>query len=407
MNFITATKVDAKVSKWLLDNDILDCEGVASLAANESLVVANIIEPLHSNGITEAKKPGNQVAITKLWRKCRAHLEEAEVKAKALLTSAAAKAEMPHSEDQEIPIVEAMTISAAWEAKHGFTLTDSQILTPVQQGKLWREFSMFPKAVSFMDARQMRTRAMINMPKGNLVAINPGGLLERVEIIADSVEKGFDLWTRLRAYLYTLSYISISEPKWFPFQAAMQVSEQLLVFITDTYKGHSPDMDSLVGSWGATSLYISETTRIQKATPNIVFTDVGRWQHKWAWVPPPALAAKADEPTAGRPTPPQHQADSPQLQNKLDSLSGQVKRLQALADQQAAKLQARANSGGGGRGSGGGNNYWSDVRDTTDWSRVGKWGKGQTKKGGKGGGKQAIGKTQSGQKRKRRNGSNY
>ena len=85
------------------------------------------------------------MAITKLWRKRRAHLEEAEVKAKALMTSAAAKAEKPQSEDHEIPIVEAMTISAAWEAKHGFTLTDSQIPTPVQQGKLWRDLICFPK----------------------------------------------------------------------------------------------------------------------------------------------------------------------------------------------------------------------------------------------------------------------
>ena len=270
---------------------------------------------------------------------------------------------------------------------------------------------MAPKAVTFMDARQMRTRAMINMPKGNQVAINPGGLLERVEIIADSIEKAFELWTRIRAYLYTLSFVSILEPNWFPFQAALTVSEQLLVFITDTYKGHSPDMDSLIGSWGATSLYISETTRIQKATPNTVFTDVGKWQHKWTWVPPPAaaVAAKADNLTAGRPAPPQHQADNTQLQHRLDSMSGQVKRLQALADQQPR----HSNTGGGGQNSGGAQGRWSDVRDvrdTTDWSRIGKWGKGHDSAPagrGKGGGKGKVGKTQSGQKRKRRGGSNY
>ena len=326
-------------------------------------------------------------------------MEESELKAKALAKAVIHKAELPHGEDQEIPVLEAKTITEAWDARHGFTLTDSQILTPFQQGKLWREFGMTPKSVSFMDARQMRTRAMINMPKGNLVGINPGGLLERVEIIADSIERAFELWIRIRAYLYTLSFVSILDPEWFPFQAAMAVSEQLLVFLTDTYKGHSPDMDFLIGAWGATSLYFSETTRVQKATPKVVFADVGKWQHKWTWVPSPLAVAKIDEPTAGRPVPPQHQADNKQLQDRLDSMSGQVKRLQALADQ-----AINAPRGGGGRGPNGALDHWTDVRD----SRIGHWGKGKEGKGqkggGKGGGKQKIGKTQHTANKKQRRG---
>jgi hypothetical protein len=239
---------------------------------------------------------------------------------------------------------------------------------------------------------------MINMPRGNLVGINPGGLLERVEIIADSIERAFELWIRIRAYLYTLSMVSILTPDWFPFQAAQTVSEQLLVFMTDTYKGHSPDMDFLIGAWGATSLYFSETTRVQKLTPKVVFTDIGKWQHKWSWIPSPVITAEIGDLPSGRPTPPQHMADNKQLQDRLDSMSGQVKRLQAIADQ-----TARSGPRGGVRASGA-REVWTDVRDQQQDPRIGKWGKGKGQQtGGKGGGKQKIGHMQAaaGFKRKR------
>ena len=120
-------------------------------------------------------------------------------------------------------------ISKAWDDRHHFTLTDSQLLTPFQQGKLWREYNMDPKTIAFMDVCQIRTRAMVNLPMGTVVSILPGQPLESTQIIADPIEKAFDLWVRLRAYLYTLAYVSILDSDWFPYQAAVAVSEQLLV----------------------------------------------------------------------------------------------------------------------------------------------------------------------------------
>ena len=97
---------------------------------------------------------------------------------------------------------------------------------------------------------------MINMPTGTLVYIVPGQAVEGVGVIADTIERAFELWMRIRAYLNTLSYVSILTPDWFPYQAAQHVSAQLLIFMTCTYKGHSPDVDFLVGAWGATSILL-------------------------------------------------------------------------------------------------------------------------------------------------------
>ena len=233
---------------------------------------------------------------------------------------------------------------------------------------------MNPKTIAFMDVRQMRTRAMVNLPMGTVVSILPGQPLESTQIIADPIEKAFDLWVRLRAYLYTLAYVSILDPDWFPYQAAVAVSEQLLVYITDTHLGHSPDMDFLVSAWGSTSLYFSEAVRVQKKDPEKIFTDIGKWQHKWSWVPAPPLAALQGAPPDSRAAPQQREPDNHNLQSKLDTVTGQVKRLQAAAD------RAERNSGRGSARSSG----YERPRNEGQYDPPAKNGKGKgCKKGGK------------------------
>ena len=98
-NFANAFRVDEKVTGWLVAQGIHDSEDVASLAAEEKLVEPKIIDVLVAEGIESAKTPGQRVAITKLWRKCRGHMEENELKAKAQAKAVIQKAELPHGED--------------------------------------------------------------------------------------------------------------------------------------------------------------------------------------------------------------------------------------------------------------------------------------------------------------------
>ena len=269
--FATACNLEPKFELWLIKESILGLEGVATLAAKEELLERVVLQ-LVATGIKELESIGKQIAFTKFWRKCRTAFDEA--------SKSKSKPEVAHSVDQEIPEQDTATIIAAWEVRHNFMLTDTHLLTAFQQGKLWREHLMSPPQITFMDARQMRTRAMINMPTGTLVSIVPGQSVEGVEVTADTIERAFELWLKIRAYLMTLSYVSILKPDWSPYQAALYVSEQLLVFMTDTYRGHSPNVDFLIGAWGATSLFFSETTRVQKKIPAEIFCDVGKWQHK-------------------------------------------------------------------------------------------------------------------------------
>ena len=96
------------------------------------VINADFIQVMITKGVDAMKGSEKQIAVTNFWRRCRTAFDE-KTKPKP------DKPETPHSTDQEIPAVDAATIIAAWEKRHNFMLTDSQLLTPFQQGRLWRE----------------------------------------------------------------------------------------------------------------------------------------------------------------------------------------------------------------------------------------------------------------------------
>ena len=101
----------------------------------------------------------------------------------------------------------------------------------------------------------------------------------------------------------------------------------------DAHRGHCPEVEHLIGAWAATSLYWSDQCRVLEATPATIFADVGKWHHKWTWVPSPEAMERY---TPGRPSAHSTENDSVarELQNRLDAATGQVKRLQAAQDKQ-------------------------------------------------------------------------
>ena len=164
--------------------------------------------------------------------------------------------------------------------------------------------------------------------------MTPGRPAMGIEVIADRVDKAFELYVRIRALLMSLAYVSIEDPTWFPLQIAMLVSEQIMGFITNTFNGRTPPLEFLIKAWAATIHYFSEQMRIQSCTPAQIIGAVGSWEHKWKWSAPTAQGGAGGSASTREP-------DNKALQNKLDSVNGQVKRLQAAADRQQSLAPSR------------------------------------------------------------------
>ena len=187
----------------------------------------NFIEAAKAEGVQCLETMGPKTAVRKFWSRCRVLWTEEEA-AKSALPSATATALAIAANppvpviDEGIPTKDFDKIVAAWDAKHGFVLPDAQLLIPSQQKTLWRDFNQASPQVSYWDARQLRQKSAINRKTDTLIAVTQGRHLEGVATISDAIDRTFELWSRCRAYLMTLSYISILSPDWFPYQSALE-----------------------------------------------------------------------------------------------------------------------------------------------------------------------------------------
>ena len=196
------------------------------MAAEEKLVDDNIVKLIVANGVATSKLPKGKIAIGKFWTYCRTAYE-------------AEKAKTPSADtvgDAPIPEADSLNIAAVWFDLHNYVLPDAHLLIANQQGELWRDFNLNPPQLRVSLAEKLRTRSCIGRASGRVLAIEEGKAVRAVEVIADEVDRSIELFVRIRGFLLTLSYVSITNPDWFPLQIAMEVSEQLLRFITDTYE---------------------------------------------------------------------------------------------------------------------------------------------------------------------------
>ena len=335
LTFAAETKLDAGVIAWLEKTGLTTLEDIAEIAHDEASCDIQFIAEAFKEGVSALDKTGPKVATRKFWKRCKAAFE-ADLKAKAasLVAPAAGSGTALVNGEAEIPVIDAANILKLWKDRHGFILPDSQLLIPNQQGRLWRDFMSDPKSVSYWDARNLRPRSMVNAPTGTAIMYIPGKELQSQAVIADNIDRAFELWTRCRAYLMSMSFGTITDPDYFPYQQAVNVSDILLKMMMDTHRGHYADVEHLIGAWASTSLYWSDQCRVLEKTPAEIFPDVGKWHHKWTWVPSPGAVERSQP---GRPAAQSMNNDDSltrQLQNRLDAVTGQVKHLQAAADRQ-------------------------------------------------------------------------
>ena len=187
---------------------------MALLAANEEQVDKNFIDTMVGEGVQEMKGAGKKVAAKKFWTYCRA-IYGADRSPKVIDTAATTDDSIPDEHDKDVAVL--------WMTRHNFVLPDAQFLIRAQVKTIGRDFKA--GVVRIWLAEELRTRSCTNPRNGTQLAIEVGKPVSAVEVIADRVDKAFELYVRIRAFLMTLAYVSIEMPKWFPLQVAMEVSE--------------------------------------------------------------------------------------------------------------------------------------------------------------------------------------
>ena len=315
LQFADDTGLPKEFRDWFVKVGVVEYEDVALACTLESEVALALNAQMKADGVADAESLRGKIAMKKFWIACRGAYDEGK------------KVKEDNTAVIEAPIGqrESTLIAAAWVKIHGFILPDSQMLVQTTQGRMWRDATADTPCISVWLAEQLRTRSCVNKKTGIMMALQAGKQMEVLDVIADSIDKSFELFVRARAFFMTLAYVSIMNPAWFPLQIAIQATDEILKFISATYSGRVPPVDFLVTAWAHTVHFFSEQIRIQNKTAAEVVGNFGAWSQKWTWTPPSASSGRAV--SNGNATP-SGEADNEDLRNQIKSMKGQVRRFQ-------------------------------------------------------------------------------
>ena len=236
-------------------------------------------------------------------------------------------------------------IKDAWFLRHNFNLPNTLLLISQLQARLHRELLGTPRQLSIILPSTMRTLSCTDPGSKQVLVKTAAGQLETQTEVDDQIRGLNELYQRLRAFLFTVSYVTISEPTWFPYQSALNMSEHLFRFFYNRFDGQHAPLQYFTVAWASTCSKMSEAIR-DGGTMADFCAQTSAWEHLWIAFRRSGQSRGNGKAGSGSHGIPDLPAD---LADKISRQSDLIARLQSEKDQ-ANNRAERGGGGGGGSG---------------------------------------------------------
>ena len=323
---------------WLESVGVTAPEDVGVLAATEDKVTSQILQAAQETEpkVPLATGPQYRIQVTKLWLACRLLMTERD---------------RDSTSDDSLPGSVATAIKTRWSSVHNFELIGDMLVVPSLLKKMWAPLSSNPRAVLVVHAENIKVHSA-TADKDSIQELRrtAEGEARFKEVLLDEIKGHFDLYRRVRAYLWSTAYLCIEFRSWFSFQDALYVSERVLFHINATHQERRPPVAHFVQAWASTLSKWSDSIRTTNVTLNEATKQSAQWEHFWTMYAsgnhnePQGLLAIQD-------------AD-PDVRSKLDKTKEDLRRMQSEKDKAvnavaALKRKGQATPRGKGGGQGG------------------------------------------------------
>ena len=259
---------------WMASVGLSSPTDYACMTSEEKDIRRDILDEAAKEGankVDNATAPAVRVPAVKLWLACRQFL---------------ASVSKMEAQDEGLPGGIASVVQTAWTAKHGFELIgDLQVIATLLK-KIYGCLAMQPRQVCVLYAEGIRMDCSLQ-DKDTIAQLEKtaSGEARFKEVILDEVRGHFELFKRLRAYLFSVSYLAIDMGPWFTFQDAIFVSERLLQFIHQTSSGERrPSVQHFTAAWASTIVRMADIVKTTQVTLADAFKQSGQWEHYWTFV---------------------------------------------------------------------------------------------------------------------------
>ena len=333
--FVEKFKIDEPVRKLLIEKEIFEPLDFSLIAENESECVKVLGTALGSplDPLTSA------VRVKKLYTFCCA--------SKPALGDTPTTPHAKVGDDEEnLPEGVPEQIERKWMDRHGFHLSGARLLAGGDYNRVYNCIvKKKPREIPKMDPEKFKllSEGISGESKG-LLLLETGGVVARKSYYSEIIAHD-QLWWRIRAFLSTISYLTVLIEQFFPFQVCENFCDSLHdVIMAPSGGGRLPIIQCKV-AWknmiSAMQIKVRQTDcNLAELADNEMF-----WKHHWAW-----HAAPRAPPSEWAPETPSSGAassgDKAMIQSLLDQNRNLKERLEVGRKFRGGKKRNNKRSGG-------------------------------------------------------------
>ena len=324
---------------WSHGEELWHPHDIGTLTSEESQVPTQIIALLPGHDTLRHK---HKSAIIRVWWCCRQAMSREE--------SVASGRTQATSDDQPIPQDVTDPCHAQWKSITGSRILSGKLLVDTMLNSMFRELSARPRRLSVRLAETLRTQTCISKQDSHALVMRPGQSVQKMGEVNDEVPDRYNLWIRVRAWLYSVAFLTVQEIS--PFLTpgkAEYYSEMMLEMMHARFGGSPAPLLHFVNAYLQSARIWTECIR-DGHTLEFALCQEASWRHLWTTYNSNAVSLERERPGNSKSLPNGGQDLDPKISEQLERLRQQNRDYQSQRDKALAQLKRDNRAGGGGKG---------------------------------------------------------
>ena len=289
---------------------------VGAITKDEEKVSGLITNQLADAGTLRTK---HKSAVVRIWWLCRTAMTKEEN-----LSTGKMSAPMDGPLEPEV----SEPCHEAWVKKCGVRILSNKILIDTTLKSIHNELMAKPRRLTVRLAENLRTQACISKQEGSALVFRAGQAPTRHQDINEEVVDKYNLWVRIRAWLFSISFLMINETFLSPAKAE-SYSEMFLELMHQRFEGSPAPLQHFITAYLQSARVWVEAIRDGRTLEDAL-TAEATWRHLWTTYSNFSSPSKSDRQS---PAVTNHGPDIPKdMQAEVEKLRRQNSQFQSERD---------------------------------------------------------------------------
>ena len=262
---------------WLKTEELFVPADVGAITSDEGKVPALITGLLADH---DALRVRHKSAVVRVWWLCRTAMSREE---------GIATGKVRRDDDAPLDASVSDPCHAAWISRCGYRILSCKLLIETTLRSILNELNAKPRRLTVRLAESLRTQTCIDRGEASALVFRAGQAPTKTIDINDEVSDKYCLWMRIRAWLFSIAWLTVAEKNFLSPAKAESYAETLLELLHQKFDGHPAPLSHYITAYLQSARIWVEAVRDGK-TLECALGEEATWRHLWSTYARPALA---------------------------------------------------------------------------------------------------------------------